>query len=218
MNFSDPLYRLILILSKLTFQPTVVKVEGKENLPKNKGFIIAANHVNSFDPFVIGVALGDVLTKTFLNKGKKLFYIGDLALRKRIYSFFLGQSLGYLPAKKDSVNVAVKLLRAGNIIGIFPEGRRTKGRKLSKGKKGVAFMALLSGAPVVPTACFGLPSFGFSQGLKSLFSPKKVIFGPPLEFFKKDRDYLIHNPTVVEQVVDIIMLEIAKLKGIKYEF
>lgn len=218
MSFTDLTYRLILILSKLIFQPTIVKVEGKENLPKNKGFIIAANHVNSFDPFVIGVALGDVLTRDFLSKGKKLFYIGDLALRKRIYSFFLGQNLGYLPAKKDSVNIAVQLLRAGNIIGIFPEGHRTRGSKLLKGKKGVGFIALLSGAPVIPTACFGLPSFGFSQGLKSLISSKKVIFGPQLEFFTKDYNYLIQHLAVVEQAVDMIMLEIAKLKELRYEF
>jgi len=211
-------YRSLITLSEKILSRTIIEVRGLENLPKNRGFIIAANHVNSLDPFVIVVALRGFIKENLLKRGKKFYYIGMRAVKKRIYSFFLNEDMGYLCSTKEGVNRSVELLKEGNAVGIFPEGRRNNSGKIIKGRKGIAFMALQSGAPVIPTACFGLSSWGFYQGLKALQGPKKVYFGEPLQFFPRDLSDLLENPSASLMATGMIMLEIAKLCGKEYEF
>lgn len=216
-KLKDLLYSTLIILSKIIIGPTIKEIKGLENLPKDKGFIIAANHVSSLDQFAIAAAIKKLLVENFIKKGKKLYYIGELGVKKRIYSFFLDEKIGYLPSTKQGINRGVELLRNGNIVGIFPEGHRSNKEKISKGKRGIAFMALPSEASVVPAACFAPPTFSFSQGLKYLILPKKILFGKPIRFFPKDTQWLKKNPSTAELATDIIMLEIAKLCNRAYE-
>lgn len=208
-------YRFLINLSKLLIGPTL-EVGGLENLPKKEGFIIAANHVSSLDQFAIVAAIKKFLVENFIKKEKKLYFVGMLALKKRIYSFFINEDCGYLPSTKQGINQAVKLLKKGNIVGIFPEGRRNSTVNMLPGKKGVAFMALLSGAPVIPVACFAPPTFSFYQGLRYFFISKKLIFGSPIKFFPEAKSQLLNNSSLTRSVTDIIMLEIAKLCDKKY--
>jgi len=210
-------YRFLLFLSEKVFRPTITEIRGIENLPKDRGFIIAANHVNSFDPFVIIAVIRGFLHKHFLKNGRKFYYIGMKGLKKRIYSFFLNERIGYLLANKDGIKRAVELLESGNVVGIFPEGRRNVSSKILEGKRGVAYMALLSGAPVVPTACFGPSTWSFNQGLKGLVKPKKVYFGRPMIFSKRESSCLQDAPGFLILVKRIIMSQIAELCGKTYE-
>lgn len=211
-------YRLLLFFSKLFIGPGLKEIKGLENLPKDEGFIIAANHINSLDQFAIAAAIKKFLVGNFLKRGKKLYFIGELAIKKRIYSFFLNEETGYLPSTKSGIDRAVELLEEGNIIGIFPEGRRNSSESTSKGKRGIAFMALPSGVSIIPTACFGPATFSFFQGLKYFFLSKKIIFGKPIKFFKKEKSYLLNNPLTSRLATDIIMLEITNLCRKKYGF
>lgn len=204
-------YRFLISLSKLLIGPAL-EVRGLENLPKQEGFIIAANHVSSFDQFAIAAAIKKFLVENFIKKEKKLYFIGMLALKKRIYSFFLNENSGYIPSTKQGINRAVKLLKQDNIVGIFPTGHREQKEKISRGRKGIAFMALPSGAPVVPVACFGPTTFSFYQGLKYFFVSKKLIFGKPIKFSNSSL-----TRSVTRSVTDTIMIEIAKLCDKEYE-
>jgi len=210
-------YSFLVILSEKLFRPTVIEVKGMENLPKDKGFIIAINHVGSIDPFVVVGVLRGFLKRNFFKRGKRFYYIGMRAIKKRIYSFFLNENLGYVCSSKEGINRAVELLKEGNVVGIFPEGRRDDGKKILKGKKGVAFLTLLSGAPVVPVAYLGPQTRSFNQGLKGLLKPKKVYFGAPMHFFHEELFCLQKNPSTLLLATEMIMLEIAKLCGKEYE-
>jgi 1-acyl-sn-glycerol-3-phosphate acyltransferase len=219
MNIVEKLiYRFTIVLSKIVFRPRICEIKGIENLPKSGGFIIASNHVNPFDPFLIVAVIANFLRKNYLKKRKKLHYVGMVQLKKRVYSFFLNENLGFLTNTIEGANRAVKLLEEGNILGIFPEGRRNDNKGLLKAKKGVAFMALLSGLPVVPVACFGPKIRSFNQGLKGLLARKKVYFGKPLKFSPRELSELKENPEIPSMVTRAIMMEIGKLWGKEYKF
>jgi 1-acyl-sn-glycerol-3-phosphate acyltransferase len=80
----------------------------------------------------------------------------------------------------QALRICLELLRRGRLVGIFPEGTRGDGR-MAKIHPGVAWLAVHSGAPVVPFACLGTRRQGESVGL---FPPPRrklaVVFGPPL--------------------------------------
>ena len=219
MNIVDKLfYRFIIVLSQIVFRPSICEIRGLENLPKTGGFIIASNHVNPFDPPLIVAVIAKFLRKNYLKNGKKLYYLGMKELKRRIYSFFLNENIGFLLNSIIGANRAVELLGDGNILGIFPEGRRNDNKGLLKAKKGVAFIALLSGAPVIPVACFGPMTRSFNQGLKGLLACKKVYFGKPLKFSPRELSELKQNPEITLMVTRAIMMEIGKLWGKEYKF
>jgi 1-acyl-sn-glycerol-3-phosphate acyltransferase len=107
------------------------------------------------------------------------------------------------------------VLAEGNVLGIYPEGTRSRDGKLHKGKTGVARLALESRAPVVPCAMIGtfefLPSGSFRPSLR--IRPG-VIFGEPLDFSR----YYGHQADrgVLRAVTDEIMQAIQKLSGQEY--
>lgn len=87
------------------------------------------------------------------------------------------RQLGAFPVKRgkgdiESIKTAIKLVRDGHILGIFPEGTRTakKGAGTVKAKAGAALIAVKAEAPVIPVAI---------KGSYKLFSKVKIIFGKP---------------------------------------
>ena len=203
-------------LSELIFIPRT-EVRGMDNLPKEGGFIIAVNHISVLDPFMLMGIMKKFLCKHYTSKGKKIYGIGNAELRdNRFFAFFLKEDLGFIPNTKDGSSRAVKLLNKGNIVGITPEGGVNLENYIVQGKEGVAFMAMLSGIPVIPAAFIGQPAVTFLQGMKTLFKPKKLIFGSSMSFSKRSLFYLKFNRVLIIMVTDKIMRRIAKLAGKKY--
>jgi 1-acyl-sn-glycerol-3-phosphate acyltransferase len=124
------------------------KATGAENLPRTGPVIVASNHLSYLDPVVVGIGLPRMVT--YLAK-KELFEIPVL-------SFFV-RGCGAYPLDREAggvaaVRAALRVLKEGRCVGIFPEGTRNlAGRAPEKG--GAAFLAALSGAPVVPAAVSG---------------------------------------------------------------
>ena len=146
---------------------------GSENVPRNGAVIVAANHVSYFDPVVLGCGMHRPLT--YLAK-KELF---DIPL--------LGQTirwLGAYPTDRNAggvaaVRAAIRVLRDGRCVGIFPEGTRNlSGDAAQKG--GAALLASLTGATVVPAAIVG------TRDVKR-FRPIRVVYGKPLHVPARDR-------------------------------
>jgi 1-acyl-sn-glycerol-3-phosphate acyltransferase len=195
-----------------------IKAEGFENLPKDKNYIIAANHQSYLDPVLISLTLYKVARKKirFLTK-------------ERIWRLF-GQRLGikYLgmipidtnnPAK--SLEIAVSCLKQGEIIGIFPESGRNKEKIpiLLKGKTGAAKLALLTRIPVVPCGVFSSPELSTGEAIRNFIFPKKkpmVVLGKPM-FFEKYYDLEI-TKEVLEEITRQIMIKIGELCQKKYPF
>ncbi|NVF10512.1 1-acyl-sn-glycerol-3-phosphate acyltransferase [Anaerococcus sp. AGMB00486] len=138
-------YRFSYILIKFIIIPLYrINVHGIENLPKDNKFIVCANHKSMLDPIFVAVSLNRQIH--FLAK-KELFK--NPFLRK-----FL-DLLGAYPVERDGKDLGVlrnsiKVLKKGQILGIFPEGTRVKEIKRENVKDGAGFIALKSNTNILP--------------------------------------------------------------------
>jgi 1-acyl-sn-glycerol-3-phosphate acyltransferase len=150
-----------------------VRVTGAEHLPRRGPVIVAANHIGWLD----GPLLGIVLPRPVHAWTKADMFTG------RTGAFL--QRTGQIPldrfhADPAAVKTAVRVLRAGNAVGVFPEGTRGDG-EVRRFHRGAAYLALVTGAPVIPVAFFGtrLPGGGIDSRPPA-GSRVDVVIGPPV--------------------------------------
>ena len=135
------LVSIVSVLVKLIYR---VKINGIENLKDDQPIIISANHIHIFDPVILAT-----LTK------RQIFFLSKKELfEKKLFSKFFGK-LGVIPIDRDNTDIkAIKscfrVIRAGNILGIFPEGTRVKTVDINNMKKGVALIALKNKVNILP--------------------------------------------------------------------
>ncbi|MFB5265989.1 lysophospholipid acyltransferase family protein [Paenibacillus enshidis] len=136
---------------------------GTENVPAEGGVLLCSNHISNLDPPTVGILLNRKVR--FMAKAE-LFDVPVLGP--------LIAKLGAFPVKrggvsKESIKLALTILRDGEVMGIFPEGSRNA---QGMSKKGAASFALRSGAAAVPVAIVGD---------YKLFRKTKVIYGKPVD-------------------------------------
>ncbi|HEY8482608.1 MAG TPA: lysophospholipid acyltransferase family protein [Spirillospora sp.] len=142
--------RAALVVLRLVFRP---KVEGRENIPAQGPFILAANHLSYTDSFVLSPVIG-----------RRVVYLARAGffempgLWGRVVRWFL-LTLGNVPIKRGATRAALRaleqiamVLEQGGGVAIFPEGSRSHDGRIYRGRTGVAWLAMASGAPVVPVA------------------------------------------------------------------
>lgn len=125
------------------------EVRGSENLPPSGGVVLAANHVSYLDPPLMGCAVERPVH--FMAK-KELFDIPILGWLIRRLNAFPVQRGG---VDRKAIRQAMGILRAGEVVGIFPEGTRGDGKTLLKPHPGGVLLAIKAGVPVVPMAIIG---------------------------------------------------------------
>jgi len=110
----------------------------------------------------------------------------------------------------SAIKTALKLLKTGRPLVIFPEGTRTEDRQLQRGKPGIGLIVAKAGVPVVPAYIEG--SFdAMPRGTKRIRrSPVKVYIGKPI-YFKHDITGKLGREAY-QKISDRIMAEIALLK------
>lgn len=149
---------------------------GRENVPKNGGFILASNHVSYLDPVAVGSACP-----------RKLNYMARHDLFSNPFSSWLLTKVGSFPVKKDAADIwalreAVRRVKNGEGLLLFPEGRRLNlGEEGSKIEAGVGFLADKLNVPVIPVHVNGTEK-AWPKGAKFI-TPKKVtvIFGKQID-------------------------------------
>jgi 1-acyl-sn-glycerol-3-phosphate acyltransferase len=126
---------------------------GIENLPEG-GFVLASNHVSSFDPWPLSMPLWPRRGLRFMAKSELYWF----PMSKVI------DGAGAFPVKRGrqdtvAMETAVELAREGNVVAMFPEGtRRTKGlmkTREARPRTGAARIALEANVPLVPAAVSG---------------------------------------------------------------
>lgn len=127
-----------------------MRVTGRDNIPQDGGFILAVNHVMFYDVVPVQIALG----------ARPIFYMAKGELFSNPLTALLFRSLLAFPVQRGAgdataLDFARRLLERGQVVGIFPEGTRSHGRGLGRGKSGAARLALLTGAPILPVAIDG---------------------------------------------------------------
>lgn len=127
------------------------EIRGAENLPAAGGVLLAANHVSYWDPVAIICAFK---RKVYFMAKHELFQIPLVGGAVR--------SSGAFPVRRDitdriAVKTALRLLHAGEVVGIFPEGTRNRSmeEEMLKPHLGATMIALKAGVPVVPVAVSG---------------------------------------------------------------
>lgn len=148
-----------------------LSVWGIDYLPKNGSVVLAANHITNFDVFPIQISLPRLIF--FMGK-EELFRnpIMDAALR-RLGGFPVFRGAG----DEWAMEHAREVLRRGLVLGIFPEGSRSKGQGLRTGKTGAARLAIESGCPIVPLAVNGTQHM-FRRPARR--TPVTIKLGPPI--------------------------------------
>jgi 1-acyl-sn-glycerol-3-phosphate acyltransferase len=160
-----PVYNLAAALSwPVVYGLYRLEVRGLERLPAEGGFVLAANHVSSFDPWPLGMPLWPK---------RQLHFMAKVELFKPV----LGQLLlaaGAFPVRRgerdlQSIRTAVEICRRGDVVAMFPEGtRREKGlrkRFEHRPRTGSARIALTAGVPLVPAAIKGTDGLSHLQKL-----------------------------------------------------
>ncbi len=126
-----------------------IEYAGVENVPENGGFILASNHMHALDPVFIGVGM----------EKRQLHFMGKKELFENpVAKYFLTKLNGFPivrgSADSDALNYAIRVVKEGNILGIFPEGTRSKDYKPARAKSGVAMIAHQSKADVLPVSIY----------------------------------------------------------------
>ena len=184
-----------LILNFVFFVCLGLKVEGRENIPDKGAIIVAPNHKSYWDPPVIGTAVNNRI----------IHYMAKEELFKNPIFGWVIRQFGTFPVKRGTVDrqavrQAVRELKSGNPLGIFPEGTRIKREGLGRFHSGMASLALMTGTPVVPVAVIGTMDLPKKNG------PLAVLIGKPIEV-KKERP----TDEKVAELNDIVKGEIQKM-------
>lgn len=167
-------------LARLIYRP---RVEGRDNVPREGGVILASNHLSFIDSIAIPVAAPRPVH--FLAKSTYFEGTGVAGWAKR--TFF--ESIGAIPVRRgagqaalDALDQQRQLLDDGLAVALYPEGTRSTDGRLYKGRTGVAFLALQTGAPVIPVGLIGT-DLVMPRGAKmpSLTERVTVRFGEPLD-------------------------------------
>ncbi len=129
---------LAIFLFKLLFK---IKVKGKKEVPSTGALILASNHLSYLDPIVLGVAFP-----------RRLYFLAKEELFKNRLFALLIKSLGAIPLKRGATDIraikeALKILKEGKVLVIFPQGSRDK--DFTQIKSGVGFLAKKAGCNVV---------------------------------------------------------------------
>lgn len=121
-----------------------IEIKGTENIPDTGSCVVCINHISLFDPLVI-----------YKSVERPIIFIGKQELFKiPVIGWFL-KSINVIPVKRGSgdigaVKAALKTLKDGGVLGIFPTGTREKKNPNADVKGGAAMIALKAGAPVIP--------------------------------------------------------------------
>lgn len=174
----NPVYLLIRGFFRLLF--TVLGswhiVGNRKYVPKKGPAIIISNHISYLDPPLMGSAVRrpvSYMAKRELFTGNRL--LKWVCLRLESYPVTQGG------ADRQAIRHSLDILKAGRMIGIFPEGHRSEDNQLHEFEQGLAYLALKSRAPVVPCGFAGTWEMLPPHAKRLYRSPVEVHFGPPLE-------------------------------------
>ncbi|WP_252503453.1 1-acyl-sn-glycerol-3-phosphate acyltransferase [Sporosarcina sp. Marseille-Q4943] len=168
-----------------------VKVIGTENFPVEGGVLLCTNHIDNLDPPVVGMTCPR--TVHFMAK-EELFNVPILkTILPKVNAFPVKRGM----SDREAFRKALKLLRGGEVVGMFPEGTRSKTGELGKGLAGAGFFALKGDADVMPCAIIGP---------YKPFRTLKVVYGKPIKMAPYRE-----NKASAEEVTEVIMNEIRSL-------
>jgi 1-acyl-sn-glycerol-3-phosphate acyltransferase len=175
-------------LAKVVVPPVIrhwvrLDCQGLLNIPRSGPVIIAANHVSYFDPLCLGVAINTA--------GRQVRFLAKSELFRNPLLGAILRGAGQIPVYRETreahlaLTDAVAAMRDGAAVAIYPEGTTTRNPDFSPmaAKNGVARLAALTGAPVVPMGQWGAQLL-FTRGKMGPFRRGIRVVeraGPPID-------------------------------------
>ena len=190
-------------------------VTGLENVPREGGAIIAANHLAVIDDALIPITCPRMVH--FMGKAE---YFEGKGLKGKFKKWWF-TSVGVFPVDRSggskslgALEHAREIIEDGHLFGIHIEGTRSPDGRLYKGHTGAAKLALETGCPIVPVAIIGSDKL---QPVGTVI-PKKgktqVLYGKPIEVHKKAADEITHED--LRSLTDAVSKAIQKMSGQEY--
>ena len=173
-----------------------VHLVGRQNVPETGPLIVTSNHLSWADVVLIPA----FLKRKVVYMAKEETFQGKTGWLVRFFGAF---PVKRGEADRQSLKTAEEQLKAGRILGIFPEGTRSKIHKLGQAHAGMGMIALRSGAPVLPVAIYG------SENAFKKFRPRiTIIFGEPMILAPKGKKITRED---IDQSTEQVMLRIASM-------
>ncbi len=169
--------------ARWVYRPTI---EGADNVPRRGPVIVASNHLSFVDSVVIPIAAPRPVA--FLAKSDYFTGSGVSGAFNKWWHTAIGSipvDRGSPRSAQESLDAALAVLRADGAFGIYPEGTRSRDGRLYRGRTGVAWLALTSGAPVVPVALAGTQDIQPVGAKRPRIRPVTLRFGRPMVFVEQ---------------------------------
>jgi len=159
-----------------------LEVVGREHVPRTGGLLVAGNHVSYLDIPMLACALG-----------RQADFMGKRELFSRPVIGWMYRWLGGFPIRrggvtKEALSEAIRRLRAGRVVVIYPEGQINLTGKLLPPKPGLGLIVARTGVPVLPVYVTGTDE-AMPRGRWWIRPrPVKVLLGTPLHFASEAAD------------------------------
>ncbi|MBU8856570.1 MULTISPECIES: lysophospholipid acyltransferase family protein [unclassified Micromonospora] len=210
---------LLYTIGKLTVAPALrlafrPHVEGLEHIPATGGAIFASNHLSVADELL----LGTVVPRHLAFWAKSEYFTGTGL--KGGFSKFVLTGLGAIPVERaggraalTAFDAAIPVLKAGDLVAVYPEGTRSPDGRLYRGRTGTVRLAIAAGVPIIPVGVTGTDK---AQPIGTRIprpgrAKITIKFGKPLDFTGRPDDR-----TSLRAMTDEMMAEIQKLSGQEY--
>jgi 1-acyl-sn-glycerol-3-phosphate acyltransferase len=192
------IYALLPLLVRL-------RVAGVENVPKTGPMILVSNHLNWIDIPMIS-----------LRVPRRTHFMAKYELFRKAPFKWLVIGLGAFPvrrgeADRQAIKQAEEVLKAGQVLVIFPEGHRSDEHQMIEGKTGAALIAVRSGAPIVPVGVYGSEKFK-PWHLWPFRTPITLTYGEPFTLVRERG----RGHTDLQGQLDVMMHRIADLLPPQY--
>ena len=172
-----------------------IRVNGKENLPKDGAALVCPNHVHALDTVLVVV-----------HANRKINVLAKEELFKNGFLRFLAKVFGVYPVKQNSadlgaIKTSLKLLKNEELLLIYPEGTRNGLEKGKPVKNGPMTIAIKAGVPIVPVGI---------KGSFKAFSRITINIGKPMDFTEYKEQ--VNDKEVVTNLTQDLMNEIVRLR------
>jgi 1-acyl-sn-glycerol-3-phosphate acyltransferase len=185
---SDLVYPPVIALAKTMFRllDLRITVEGSENVPRTGGAVIACNHVSYLDFIFCGLGA---------NESRRLV---RFMAKQSIFAHRIGgplmRGMHHIPVDRDagiaSYKAALEALKAGEVVGVFPEATISRSFTVKEIKSGAVRMAAATDSPLVPMALWGtqrLWTKGHPRHLTQRHVPVSILVGEPMRPTRRDK-------------------------------
>ena len=207
--FYETLAAAVPPVARMVWRPVV---EGVENVPPSGPVILASNHLSFADSVVIPC----VAPRKVVFLAKMEYFTAPGVKGRLSKAWFTG--LGAVPVSRedtksaiDSLQTALDVLRRGDALGLYPEGTRSRDGRLYRGRTGVAHLALVSGAPIVPVGLHGTDRLQPVGSRLPRLVKVTARFGAPIN--PAGQYDGVPAGRARREITDLVMSEIQKLSG-----